>query len=73
METLYSRSIDLINHLPKNKINEAFNYLSYLKDKEEWEATYELISPEILKEIKNGIEEINSGKYIDFNDIRRNV
>ncbi len=30
METIYSRSIDLINHLPETKIKEAYDFLSYL-------------------------------------------
>lgn len=62
---------EIVNSLSEDKIKEAINFLTYLKDKEEWTATMELNSPEILKEIQNGINEINSGKFTKFNEIRK--
>jgi hypothetical protein len=64
---------EIVNSLSDDKIKEAINYLTYLKDKEEWDATMELSSPEILHEIEKGINEINSGKFSKFSEIRKNV
>jgi len=38
-----------------------------------WIATQELSDTEILNEIRDGIDEINSGEFVRFNDVRRNV
>jgi hypothetical protein len=66
MKTLY-------NSLSEEQPREAFNYLSYLKDKEVWNTTMELNTPEILSDIKIGIDEINSDSIVEFHSIRRNV
>lgn len=73
MEAIYDRSVKLINSLSEEKLAEAYDFLTYLNDKEEWESTRELSSPEILLEIKNGLKEINTGNFVDFKSIRRNV
>lgn len=70
---LVSNAFELFNSLSDDKMREAYNFLSYLKDKEEWEATMELSSPEILNQIKEGLAELNSGNFVKFDDIKRNV
>jgi hypothetical protein len=73
MSQLYDKTVNLVKYLPEGKLNEVYNYLSYLNDKEEWEATYELSSPEILSEIKQGLSDLKTGNSISFRDIKRNV
>ncbi len=73
MNVIYDQTVELVKSLPEEKIAEAYNYLSYLNSKDEWESTMELNSPEILLEIKKGLDEINSGNFVNFNDIKRNV
>jgi hypothetical protein len=73
LNSLQSDAYDIINSLPKRKLIEAHSYLRYLKDKDEWIATQELSDTEILNEIRDGIDEINSGEFVRFNDVRRNV
>lgn len=73
MNAIYERSVELVKSLPEEKIAEAYNYLSYLNSKDEWESTMELNSPKILLEIQQGLNEINSGNFVNFKDIRRNV
>jgi hypothetical protein len=73
MDAIYDNTIQLVNSLSIDKLKEAYNFLSYLNDKEEWEATLELNSPTILQEIKQGLEDIKSGNFIEFKKIRRNV
>ncbi len=57
---------EIVNSLSDDKMKEAINYLTYLKDKEDWDATMKLNSPEILKEIEKGIKEIKAGKFSKF-------
>ena len=72
-DSLGRDAYELINSLSIEKKQEAINFLKYLKDKDEWEATLELNSPEILNEIKIGISELLQGEYVDFKEIKRNV
>ncbi len=71
--SLQQNTIDIINSLPASKLKDAYNYLLYLKDKEEWEATQELLTFNIIKEIQDGIDQINSGDFVELTEIRRNV
>ena len=73
MEALYDNTIRLVNSLSADELKAAYSFLSYLKDKVEWEATMELNSPEILSEIKQGLNDLKSGNYVEFSKIRRNV
>jgi hypothetical protein len=73
MNSLQKNAFDLIKSLPDSKLAIAIDYLSYLKDKDEWEATNELSDSHILKEIQAGIEDLKAGRVVDFEEIRRNV
>lgn len=73
MNALFEKTVELVKNLPKDKLKEAYNYLVYMNDKAEWEATMELNHPEILKEIKDGIDELKNGNLAKFNSVRRNV
>lgn len=73
METLKEKTVELVKNLPKDKLKEAYNYLVYMNDKAEWEATMELNHPEILKEIKEGINELKNGDFVKFKSVRRDV
>ena len=72
-DNLINNAYELFNSLSDDKMQEAYNYSLYLKDKEEWEATMELCSHEVLNKIKAGLAELNSGQYVKFEDIKRNV
>lgn len=72
-DKLLSNAFELFNSLSADKLKEAYNFILYLKDKEEWEATMELSTPEILEQIKVGLAEINSGNHVRFDDIQSNV
>jgi|GEM_PF-2642373 len=66
-------AVKIINSLTGNKLKDAYNYLIYLKDKEEWEATQELMELPILAEIQEGIKQLQNSQYVKFSDIRKNV
>ena len=47
---LQQQAVALIEQLPTAKLRAAIDYLTYLYDKEAWDATYELASnPETVK------------------------
>lgn len=73
MNAVQQELIEIIGSLSDQKLSEANSYLRYLAEKDEWQATQELTNIEILNEIKKGIDELKSGNYIRFEDIKRNV
>jgi hypothetical protein len=73
MNLTKQNAIKIIDSLSPKKMKVAFDYLSYLKDKEEWEATQELLDFNILREIKTGVEQIQKGQYVHLKEVRRNV
>ena len=51
---LQQQAVELIKQLSTEKLKSGINYLTYLQDKEGWEATHELASdPEIAKSLES--------------------
>lgn len=73
MTAIQKNAVNIINNLSEKKLKDAIDYLNYLKDKEEWDATHELLDNKILYEIKEGLNQIKEGNYVYFKDIKRNV
>ncbi|MFC2129807.1 hypothetical protein ACFLSQ_00075 [Bacteroidota bacterium] len=73
MTTIQKNVINIITSLSEKKLKDAYNYLMYLKDKDEWEATYELADNQILSEIKEGLQQLREGKIEYLKEIRRDV
>jgi len=73
MSELQREAFDIIKELPSKKLRIALDYLNYLRNKEDEDATLELLDETILRDIKNGADQIQQGEYIDFLSIRRNV
>lgn len=66
-------AIKLINSLSENKLKVALDFLQYLEEKEEWQATEELLDAETIFQIKEGQKQILEGDFVKFKDIRKNV
>lgn len=66
-------ALGIINSLSEKKLEIALDYLLYLKSREEWEATRELLDKDILSEIIEGKKQIVEGNFVKFEDMRRNV
>lgn len=47
-ELLLNNAIILFKSLSNEKLNQAYDFIKYLHDKDEWEATKELDSEQIL-------------------------
>ena len=64
----------LIERLPTSKLRAAIDYLTYLYDKEAWEATYELASdPEIVKDLEQAKDDVKAGRLKSWDDVRRDI
>ena len=71
---LQQQAVMLIERLPTEKLEAAIDHLSYLYDKEAWEATYELAcDPEIAKDIEHAKADVKTGRLKSWDDVRRDV
>ncbi|MEW6040036.1 MAG: hypothetical protein AB1633_00765 [Elusimicrobiota bacterium] len=65
---------EVLESLPKEKIEQALDYLQYLKDRQEWEATIEIArDKKLMESIRKGKRDIKEGKWVSWEDIKRNV
>lgn len=71
---LKQQAIHLIEQLPTQKLKVIVDYLTYLQDKEAWEATHELTcNPEIVESLKKSEDDIKADRLKSWNDVRRDV
>jgi len=71
---LKEKAFDLIEHLPKDKLQTAIDFLAYLQDRESWEATLELTSdPDIMASLKRSEDDIKRGRVRNWKEIKRNA
>ena len=72
--SLQQQAVELIEQLSTEKLRTVIDYLSYLQDKEAWEATHELASnPEIVKSLERAETDVQAGSLKRWSDVRRNV
>ena len=72
--SLQQRAVELIEQLSTEKLKTVIDYLSYLQDKEAWEATHELASnPEIVKSLERSETDVQAGRLKRWSDVRRDV
>lgn len=75
--TLKNRAKKTIDELSGDKISVAVDFLDYLKNKEEAEATLEILSSsELMRQIKSAEKAIKAGKlneFVPWDKIKRNV
>ena len=65
---------EAIEALSDKKARVALDFINYLMEREEWEATAELISDEkLLMDYKTARKEIKKGTTIKWKNIKRNV
>ena len=72
--SLQQQAVELIEQLSTEKLKAVIDYLSYLQDKEAWEATQELMGdPEIAKSLKRAEADVKAGRLKRWEDVRRDV
>ena len=71
---LKQKAVTLIEQLSTEKLKAAIDYLTYLHDKEAWEATQELASdPEIVRSLEHAKADEKAGRLKSWDDVRRDV
>ena len=71
---LQQQAMTLIEQLPTEKLRTAIDYMTYLYDKEAWEATRELASnPEIVKSLERTEADEKAGRLKSWDDVRHDV
>ena len=71
---LKEKAFDLIEHLSKDKLQTAIDFLAYLQDRESWEATLELTSdPEIMASLERSEDDIKHGRVKSWKEIKRDA
>ena len=71
---LQKQAMMLIKRLPKKKLKAAIDYMTYLYDKEAWDATHELTSnAEIVKSLEGAEADEKAGRLKSWADVKRDV
>lgn len=71
---LQKQAIMLIERLPNKKLKAAIDYMTYLYDKEAWDATHELTSnAEIVKSLERAEADEKAGRLKSWADVKRDV
>ena len=74
MDTAKSRAYEIIDSLSEQKVAEAIDFLAYLRIKEEFEATSEVMSDAaLIQAIKQGMLQYEQGEIVDEADVIKNV
>lgn len=65
---------EAVETLSDKKARVALDFINYLRERDEWEATVELLSDKkLLMDYKAAREEIKKGNTIKWKNIKRNV
>ena len=71
---LRDKVIAELDKLPNGKVKEVVDFVSYLRAKEEWEATKEILSDkELVESIKRGEKDIKAGRHKSWKEVKENV
>lgn len=61
--TIKDKIISEIKLLPQNRVKEVFDFIEFLKMREEWQATNEILADKkLMKSIKKGLDDIKAGR-----------
>ena len=64
----------LVEALPADKLRVAVDFLTYLRTKEEWDATLEILqSPRLMRSLKRGQRDLRQGHWVRWQDVKRRV
>ncbi|MGC9328745.1 MAG: hypothetical protein ACP5I1_14010 [Candidatus Hinthialibacter sp.] len=64
----------VIGQLSPKKLEQVADYAEYLRSREDWEATMELLSdPGMRQDIEEGMEQAQKGETHSWREIQKNV
>ena len=65
---------EIIEEIPSERLSGVLDFLEYIKDREEWEATWEVIrDKKFLEGVQRGKRDIEEGRWRRWEEIRRDV
>lgn len=74
MKSVKKIAIKLLEDLPEEKLKETINFMKFLQQKEEWEATEEILSDKNLKAAwKKGKKEVENRKTEDWEGVKKRL
>jgi len=73
-KSIRTEAKEALDALSEKKVSVVLDFIDYLREREEWEATDELlIDKKLLRDYRKAREEIRKGKTVKWRSIRRNV
>jgi PHD/YefM family antitoxin component YafN of YafNO toxin-antitoxin module len=73
-KSIRAEAKEAIDVLSEKKVSVVLDFIDYLKEREEREATVELLSDKrLLRNYKKARKEIRKGKTVKWRSIKRNV
>jgi len=74
MKSVKKIAIKLLDDLPEEKLKETITFIKFLQQKEEWEATEEILSNKKLKAAwKKGKREVETRKTEDWESVKKRL
>jgi hypothetical protein len=63
---------EIISEIPEDRLDEALSYLNYLRFKEEWEATEEILRDrKLMQSWRRGRQQAERGQTIPLSELKR--
>jgi len=73
-KSIRTEAKEALDALSEKKVSVVLDFIDYLREREEWGATDELLSDKrLLRDHKKAREEIRKGKTVKWRNIKRNV
>lgn len=74
MKSVKKIAIKLLDDLPEEKLKETITFMKFLQQKEEWEATEEILSDKKLKAAwKKGKKEVENRETEDWEGVKKRL
>ena len=71
MSTVRKIAKELLNSLPEEKLKETITFMKFLQEKEEWEATEEILKDKkLMSAWKKGEKEVEEGKTENWESVK---
>lgn len=63
---------EILSEIPEERLEEAFSYLNYLRFKEEWEATEEIVrDKKLMQSWRRGKRQAKRGQTIPVSELKQ--
>jgi len=74
MKSVKKIAVKLLDDLPEEKLKETITFMKFLQQKEEWEATEEILSNKNLKAAwKKGKKEVENRETEDWEGVKKRL